>query len=239
MLIPEFRPVEQLLPSCPSARALVEQLAPRGLKIIPVDPLRGIAGIDCSWRLELPAKLAMAGTNDAELAIYMRRMEKGLEDAKAEAFKSASRFLGRLVGAAEFIQMSDELTREDQDKARRGAVSYVGLLRHYLGLEPLVIRLFGHRAQLEAVSELDQPEAAERRRMVDSMCLTMRHDFGLDKSADFGFSSGMTDGERQQLQDQMGKLYDHHFAPALAAVTAERDQLRAALKQQSESEDAV
>lgn len=79
----------------------------------------------------------------------------------------------------------------------------------------------------------------ERLRMIESMCLTMRHDFGLDKSADFGFSSGMTDGERQQLRGQMGKLYDHHFAPVLAAVTAERDQLRAALKQQSESEDAV
>lgn len=86
--------------------------------------------------------------------------------------------------------------------------------------------------------EEERAQRAERRRMVDSMCLTMRHDFGLDKTtSDFGFSSGMTAGERQQLWDQMGKLFDHHFAPALAAITAERDQLRAALKQQSE--DAV
>lgn len=58
------------------------------------------------------------------------------------------------------------------------------------------------------------------------MCLTWRHDFGLDKLEGCDFCSGMTDKEREHLRGQMGKLFDHHFAPAMAAVTAERDRLR-------------
>jgi len=63
----------------------------------------------------------------------------------------------------------------------------------------------------------------DRDRMVESMCLTWRHDFGLDKLEGCDFCSGMTDKEREHLRGQMGKLFDHHFAPALSAVTAERD----------------
>ena len=66
----------------------------------------------------------------------------------------------------------------------------------------------------------------DRGRVVESMCLTWRHDFGLDKLEGCDFCSGMTDKEREHLRGQMGKLFDHHFAPAMAAVTAERDRLR-------------
>lgn len=66
----------------------------------------------------------------------------------------------------------------------------------------------------------------DRDRMVESMCLTWRHDFGLDKLEGCDFCSGMTDKEREHLRGQMGKLFDHHFAPALPVVTAERDALR-------------
>ncbi|MDH2244849.1 hypothetical protein N5J76_03180 [Pseudomonas sp. GD03855] len=66
----------------------------------------------------------------------------------------------------------------------------------------------------------------DRDRVVESMCLTWRHDFGLYKLEGYDFCSGMTDKEREHLRGQMGKLFDHHFAPALSAVTAERDRLR-------------
>jgi len=70
----------------------------------------------------------------------------------------------------------------------------------------------------------------DRDRVVESMCLTWRHDFGLDKLEGCDFCSGMTDKERDHMRGQMGKLFDHHFAPALSAVTAERDRLREALE---------
>lgn len=65
----------------------------------------------------------------------------------------------------------------------------------------------------------------DRDRVVESMCLTWRHDFGMDKPEGCDFCSGMTDKEREL----MGKLFDHHFAPALSAVTAERERLESIL----------
>ncbi|GEM_PF-2844140 len=71
----------------------------------------------------------------------------------------------------------------------------------------------------------------DRDRVVESMCLTWRHDFGLDKLEGCDFCSGMTDKEREHLRGQMGKLFDHHFAPALSAVTAERDRIENELEE--------
>ncbi|MBF6615543.1 MAG: hypothetical protein ITG07_02335 [Candidimonas sp.] len=77
----------------------------------------------------------------------------------------------------------------------------------------------------------------DRDRMIESMCLTWRHDFGLDKPEDCGFSSGMTVAEREHLRDQMAKLVDHHFGPALSVqyqtiltLTAVNDALQAQVK---------
>lgn len=49
---------------------------------------------------------------------------------------------------------------------------------------------------------------------VEAMCMTMRHDFGLDKSEDsFSFSSGMPAQEREYLRASMAQLYEHHILP--------------------------
>lgn len=75
----------------------------------------------------------------------------------------------------------------------------------------------------------EEAEGVERQRMIESMCLTWRHDFGLDAPAPGSLASGMTESGRQHLRGEMGKLFDHHFAPALSAVTAERDRLESML----------
>ena len=72
-----------------------------------------------------------------------------------------------------------------------------------------------------------EAEGVDRQRIIESMCLTWRHDFGLDAPAPGSLASGMTERGRQHLRGEMGKLFDLHFAPALAAVTAERDRLKA------------
>lgn len=66
-------------------------------------------------------------------------------------------------------------------------------------------------AQCPLVSE--QNKDAERARVVDAMCMTWRHDFGLDRKEDELGSCGMTDTERDALRRQMGQLYDHHCLP--------------------------
>jgi hypothetical protein len=85
---------------------------------------------------------------------------------------------------------------------------------------------FAAEALREAIAQPAEAEGVDRQRMIESMCLTWRHDFGLEKLEGCDFCSGMTDKEREHLRGQMGKLFDHHFAPALSAVTAERDRVR-------------
>lgn len=65
----------------------------------------------------------------------------------------------------------------------------------------------------------EQNKDSERARVVDAMCMTWRHDFGLERKEDELGSCGMTDGERDALRRQMGQLYDHHLAaPSLPAA---------------------
>lgn len=54
--------------------------------------------------------------------------------------------------------------------------------------------------------------------LINSMCLTWRHDFGLDREADseWGIACGMTEHERNGLRLQMRQLVEHHFLPLLA-----------------------
>jgi hypothetical protein len=53
-----------------------------------------------------------------------------------------------------------------------------------------------------------------REETIMGMCLTMRHDFGLQKiNEDSPWQSGMTNREREALVGQMSQLYDHHVAP--------------------------
>ena len=58
--------------------------------------------------------------------------------------------------------------------------------------------------------------------LIDSMCLTWRHDFGLvrldgDDGAFLG--SGMTEKERESLRRDMRQLWEHNIAPFLQAET--------------------
>ncbi|MFM0058520.1 hypothetical protein PQR64_23140 [Paraburkholderia phytofirmans] len=62
-------------------------------------------------------------------------------------------------------------------------------------------------------------EALDRAAIIEAMCLTWRHDFGLDRINDaLVVGCGMSEGERDFLRKEMGQLVDHHFAPALAAA---------------------
>lgn len=60
-------------------------------------------------------------------------------------------------------------------------------------------------------------DAAQRERTAHAMCMTWRHDYGLDKSDDNPLSAGMTDAERQALYARMLQLIDHHFPQGPAA----------------------
>jgi hypothetical protein len=53
-----------------------------------------------------------------------------------------------------------------------------------------------------------------REQIIESMCYTYRHDFGLDKanSSDF-ISSGMTDDERRLLRAVMAQIFDNDITP--------------------------
>ncbi|MDQ7982260.1 hypothetical protein QYH69_34105 [Paraburkholderia sp. SARCC-3016] len=61
--------------------------------------------------------------------------------------------------------------------------------------------------------------------VIESMCLTWRHDFGVDRvTSEQIVGAGMTDEERDFLRREMGQLFEHHIAPAVRqAVEAERE----------------
>lgn len=56
-----------------------------------------------------------------------------------------------------------------------------------------------------------------REQIIESMCYTYRHDYGLDKTPGTGFadiiSSGMTQQEREVLWRQMAQIFDNDIAP--------------------------
>lgn len=54
-----------------------------------------------------------------------------------------------------------------------------------------------------------------REQIIESMCYTYRHDFGLTKTEeDNGYiTSGMTDDERRLLRAVMAQLFDNDIAP--------------------------
>lgn len=53
-----------------------------------------------------------------------------------------------------------------------------------------------------------------RDEIIYGMCLSRRHDYGLDRHPDDAwFVSGMTGSERQALWDEMAKIYDEDIAP--------------------------
>lgn len=53
-----------------------------------------------------------------------------------------------------------------------------------------------------------------REQIITSMCMTYRHDYGLDYiTTDFPFASGMTDSERKVLWNQMAQIFDNDILP--------------------------
>jgi hypothetical protein len=57
-----------------------------------------------------------------------------------------------------------------------------------------------------------------REQIINDMCMTFRHDYGLVISEDdrmYTISSGMTELERQGLYSTMSQVFDHHFATSL------------------------
>lgn len=51
-----------------------------------------------------------------------------------------------------------------------------------------------------------------REKIIRSMCLTYRHDYGLEKIRD-SISSGTTEEERKFLWQQMSQIFDNDIAP--------------------------
>ena len=53
-----------------------------------------------------------------------------------------------------------------------------------------------------------------REEIINSMCLTWRHDYGLRvEKHEHPYSAGMTDDERNYLWHQMAKIFDNDIAP--------------------------
>ena len=55
-----------------------------------------------------------------------------------------------------------------------------------------------------------------REEIINDMCMTYRHDYGLDKlPGDPPWTAGMTPEERKGLYATMSQIYEHNVAPLL------------------------
>ena len=54
-----------------------------------------------------------------------------------------------------------------------------------------------------------------REQIIESMCYTFRHDFGLQKHemSKIGITAGMTEDEREYLRGKMMSIFDNDIAP--------------------------
>lgn len=53
-----------------------------------------------------------------------------------------------------------------------------------------------------------------REQIITSMCITYRHDYGLDRHPDdAAFVAGMTGSERKALWNQMAQIFDNNIWP--------------------------
>lgn len=61
-----------------------------------------------------------------------------------------------------------------------------------------------------------------REQIINSMCYTMRHDFGLDRDDKLPvlLSSGLTEKERSSLWNNMAQLFDNDIAPYMEFKSA-------------------
>jgi hypothetical protein len=76
--------------------------------------------------------------------------------------------------------------------------------------------------------------------IIESMCYTMRHDFGITKKDDdFSFDSGMTEKEQEALRTEMRKLYNHHIKPLIGVVRRDEREACAKICEGQENEDCL
>ena len=57
-----------------------------------------------------------------------------------------------------------------------------------------------------------------RENIINSMCLTFRHDYGFVITEDdrmYSLAAGITEREREALFSTMAQIFDHHFATEL------------------------
>jgi hypothetical protein len=55
-----------------------------------------------------------------------------------------------------------------------------------------------------------------REQIINNMCLTFRHDYGLEINEDdkmYTLNSGMTKREREELYSDMSQIFDNDIAP--------------------------
>jgi hypothetical protein len=73
-----------------------------------------------------------------------------------------------------------------------------------------------------AVKAARQGPQIDYNAMVESMCLTMRHDYGLERAPeDEPQTSGMTSSEREALRRRMAQLVEHCIKPAVERVAGQ------------------
>jgi hypothetical protein len=59
-------------------------------------------------------------------------------------------------------------------------------------------------------------KAVNREQVINNMCMTYRHDYGLEISEDdrmYTLTSGMTKREREALYNTMAQIFDNDIAP--------------------------
>jgi hypothetical protein len=64
--------------------------------------------------------------------------------------------------------------------------------------------------------------AAAPQELIDGMCMTYRHDFGLVREEGERSLSGMTEREREALRGTMRQLWDHDIRPYVERLMASR-----------------
>ena len=77
-----------------------------------------------------------------------------------------------------------------------------------------------------------------REEIINSMCYTWRHDFGLDKDHD-SLSSGMTAIERVLLWNAMAQIFDNDISPLLNEANDIQNGSRIVLPKTQEQAEAM
>ena len=79
-----------------------------------------------------------------------------------------------------------------------------------------------------------------REEIINSMCYTWRHDFGLDKHPEaLPFEAGMTALERQHLWNTMAQIFDNDISPLLDEANDIQNGNRIVLPKTQEQAEAM